>query len=67
MRFFCIIMTKIDQLIIGTFKVEWSTYYPIKDTETASAKFQKELFSWATKPEDCSSVLILPVNVGFRS
>ena len=33
--------------------------YPINGTETASAKFQKVLFSWATKPEDCFCVLTL--------
>ena len=31
--------------------------YAIKGPETASAKFLKVLFSWATKPEDCFCVL----------
>ena len=29
----------------------------MKGPETASAKFLKVLFSWATKPEDCNCVL----------
>ena len=32
--------------------------YAKKDQETASAKFLKVLFSWATKLEDCNFVLI---------
>ena len=31
--------------------------YAKKGPETASAKFLKVLFSWATKPEDCNCVL----------
>ena len=31
--------------------------YAIKGPETASAKFLKVLFSWATKLEDCNCVL----------
>ena len=31
--------------------------YHIKGTETASTKFQKVLFSWITKLEDCSGEL----------
>ena len=31
--------------------------YPINGTKTASAKFQKVLFSWATKLEDCFCVI----------
>ena len=53
-------MTNIDQcLIICTLKSNKAYIYAIKGTETASTKFLKVLFSWATKPEDFNCVLTL--------
>ena len=53
--FFCISLANIHQCFNSNahLKSNGAPIYPINDTETAIAKFQKVLFSWATKPEDC--------------
>ena len=55
--FFTISLLGFNAELVLTFKKKGKSIYPINSTETASAKFQKVLFSWAPKLEDCFCVL----------